>query len=162
MMVLIHAKDQTFAMGQALGGKVWTQTTPVHDVRFTYNFLMRATQLTQGQFMSVNNRTNTSKHLVPGDLNLPVERVSWNDAIAYCNDLSKQEGLTPAYSEFRQGFRKNLWCKMGTSNAKLSSVGILRRKLTKTASGFILNMAVLMRPVLSSAIYWRNSILMVV
>jgi formylglycine-generating enzyme required for sulfatase activity len=98
-MVLIHAKDQTFAMGQALGGKVWTQTTPVHDVRFTYDFLMRATQLSQGQFMSVNNRTNTSKHLVPGDLNLPVERVSWNDAIAYCNDLSKQEGLTPAYSE---------------------------------------------------------------
>jgi hypothetical protein len=49
--------------------------------------------------MSVNNRTNTSKHLVDGDLNLPVDRVSWNAAIAYCNDLSKQEGLTPAYSE---------------------------------------------------------------
>jgi formylglycine-generating enzyme required for sulfatase activity len=98
-MVLIHAKDHTFAMGQALGGKVWTQTTPVHDVRFTYDFLIRATQLTQAQFMSVNNRTNPSKHLVPGDLNLPVEQVSWNDAIAYCNDLSRQEGLTPAYSE---------------------------------------------------------------
>jgi formylglycine-generating enzyme required for sulfatase activity len=98
-MVLIHSKNQTFRMGQVLGGKVWTQTTPVHDVRFTYDFLMRATQLTQGQFMSVNNRTNTSKHLVPGNLNLPVERVSWNDAVAYCNDLSKQEGLTPAYSE---------------------------------------------------------------
>jgi formylglycine-generating enzyme len=98
-MVLIHSKDQTFSMGQVLGGRVWTQTTPVHDVRFTYDFLMRATQLTQDQFMSVNNRTNTSKHLVPGDLNLPVERVSWNDAIAYCNDLSKQEGLMPAYSQ---------------------------------------------------------------
>jgi formylglycine-generating enzyme required for sulfatase activity len=82
-----------------LGGKVWTQTTPVHDVRFTYDFLMRATQLSQGQFMSVNNRTNTSKHQVAGDLNLPVERVSWNEAVAYCNDLSKQDGLTPAYSE---------------------------------------------------------------
>lgn len=97
-MVLIHSKDQTFSMGQVLGGRVWTQTTPVHDVRFTYDFLMRATQLTQGQFMSVNNRTNTSKHQVDGDLNLPVERVSWNEAIAYCNDLSRQEGLTPAYS----------------------------------------------------------------
>jgi formylglycine-generating enzyme required for sulfatase activity len=61
-MVLIHSKDQTFSMGQVLGGKVWTQTTPVHDVRFTYDFLMRATQLSQGQFMAVNNRTNTSKH----------------------------------------------------------------------------------------------------
>jgi formylglycine-generating enzyme required for sulfatase activity len=97
-MVLIHARDQTFAMGQNLGGRVWTQTTPVHDVRFTYDFLMRATQLTQGQFMALNGRANPSKHQVDGDLNLPVERVSWNEAIAYCNDLSKQDGLTPAYS----------------------------------------------------------------
>ncbi len=97
-MVLIHSKNQTFRMGQVLGGKVWTQTTPVHDVRFTYDFLMRATQLTQGQFMSVNNRKNPSKHQIAGDLNLPVDSVSWNDAITYCNDLSKQEGLTPAYS----------------------------------------------------------------
>jgi formylglycine-generating enzyme required for sulfatase activity len=98
-MVLIHSKDQTFLMGQVLGGRVWTQTTPVHDVRFTYDFLMRATQLSQGQFMAVSNRTNTSQHQVDGDLNLPVERVSWNEAVAYCNDLSRQEGLTPAYSE---------------------------------------------------------------
>ena len=97
-MVLIHSKGQTFSMGQVLGGKVWTQTTPVHDVRFTYDFLMRATQLTQGQFMAVGNRSNPSKHQVAGDLNLPVDRVSWNEAVAYCNDLSRQEGLTPAYS----------------------------------------------------------------
>jgi formylglycine-generating enzyme required for sulfatase activity len=97
-MVLIHSKDQTFSMGRVLGGKVWTQTTPVHDVQFTYDFLMRATQLTQGQFMAVNSRTNPSKHQVTGDLNLPVDRVSWNEAIAYCNDLSMKEGLTPAYS----------------------------------------------------------------
>jgi formylglycine-generating enzyme required for sulfatase activity len=98
-MVLIHSKGQTFSMGQVLGGKVWTQTTPVHDVRFTYDFLMRATQISQGQYMAVGNRSNPSKHQVSGDLNLPVEQVSWNEAIAYCNDLSKQEGLTPAYSE---------------------------------------------------------------
>jgi sulfatase modifying factor 1 len=97
-MVLIHSKDQTFSMGQSLGGKVWTQTTPVHDVRFTYDFLMRATQLSQGQYLSVNDRTNPSKHTITGDLNLPVEQVSWNDAIAYCNDLSAKEGLTPVYS----------------------------------------------------------------
>jgi formylglycine-generating enzyme required for sulfatase activity len=97
-MVLIHSKGQTFSMGQVLGGKVWTQTTPVHDVRFTYDFLMRPTQISQGQYMAVGNRTNPSKHQVPGDLNLPVEQVSWNEAIAYCNDLSKREGLTPAYS----------------------------------------------------------------
>lgn len=30
--------------------------------------------------------------------NLPVENVSWFDAIAYCNARSKAEGLTPAYT----------------------------------------------------------------
>jgi formylglycine-generating enzyme required for sulfatase activity len=97
-LVLIHSKDQTFAMGQSLGGKVWTQTTPVHGVRFTYDFLMRATQLSQSQYLAIGHRSNPSQHQVPGDLKLPVERVSWNEAIAYCNDLSQQEGLTPAYS----------------------------------------------------------------
>jgi formylglycine-generating enzyme required for sulfatase activity len=29
---------------------------------------------------------------------LPVERVSWYDAVNYCNALSKKEGLTPAYT----------------------------------------------------------------
>ena len=28
---------------------------------------------------------------------LPVENVTWYDAIAYCNALSQQEGLTPCY-----------------------------------------------------------------
>ena len=30
--------------------------------------------------------------------NLPVERVSWFNAISYCNRLSEREGLTPAYN----------------------------------------------------------------
>jgi formylglycine-generating enzyme required for sulfatase activity len=30
--------------------------------------------------------------------NLPVERVSWYDAIEYCNKRSQREGLTPAYT----------------------------------------------------------------
>ncbi len=30
--------------------------------------------------------------------NLPVESISWMDAITYCNARSEQEGLTPVYT----------------------------------------------------------------
>ena len=30
--------------------------------------------------------------------NLPVESISWMDAVAYCNARSEQEGLTPVYT----------------------------------------------------------------
>ena len=33
-----------------------------------------------------------------GEKNLPVEKVSWVDAVSFCNELSKKEGLDPVYS----------------------------------------------------------------
>lgn len=30
--------------------------------------------------------------------NLPVENISWLDAVAYCNARSEKEGLTPVYT----------------------------------------------------------------
>jgi formylglycine-generating enzyme required for sulfatase activity len=41
--------------------------------------------------------TNPSKFT--GDDNLPVERVSWWEAIKYCNALSAKAGLKPCYNE---------------------------------------------------------------
>lgn len=51
-------------------------------------------EITQQQFLSLMGY-NPSWFL--GDLQMPVERVSWYEAIDYCNRLSIRQGLTPVY-----------------------------------------------------------------
>jgi formylglycine-generating enzyme required for sulfatase activity len=65
---------------------------PVHTVTVG-NFYMGKYEVTQKEWVAVmgGNPSNFK-----GD-NLPVERVSWNEAVEYCNKLSLREGLTPAY-----------------------------------------------------------------
>jgi sulfatase modifying factor 1 len=55
--------------------------------------LVESTEVTQRDYQRIVG-TNPSKH--KGD-DLPVENVSWWDAIRYCNLRSKAEGLQPAY-----------------------------------------------------------------
>lgn len=68
---------------------------PVHKVTITTRFLMSRTEVTQAQFAAVMGYNPS--HFEGEDL--PVEQVSWNAAVTYCNALSEQEGLTPCYSD---------------------------------------------------------------
>lgn len=66
-----------------------------HQVCLTRSFLLKDTEVTQGEYRSLLNRT-PSKYKSCGD-NCPVERVSWFEAVDYCNRLSKAEGLEECY-----------------------------------------------------------------
>lgn len=58
------------------------------------SFYMSAYEVTQGEYeavMGVNPSTFRGS-------DLPVEGITWYDAIAYCNARSELEGLTPAYT----------------------------------------------------------------
>jgi len=89
----------TFQMGQdGVNG-----ATPVHKVTLTNGFYMGKYQVTQEQYKAVmgSNPSNFTAAVsgesgTPGKL--PVEMVSWYDAIVFCNKLSMMEGLNPAYS----------------------------------------------------------------
>jgi formylglycine-generating enzyme required for sulfatase activity len=57
-------------------------------------FYMGKYQVTQAEYQSV---METNPSYFTGS-NFPVERVSWYDAVEFCNRLSQREGLTPAYT----------------------------------------------------------------
>ena len=61
---------------------------PLHTVILS-EFEMSATEITQGQYKAVMG-TNPSEFT--GDDNLPVEQVSWNDAVVFCRALSQKTG----------------------------------------------------------------------
>ena len=61
---------------------------PQHRVRITRSFYLGATEVTQGQYRVV---TGASPSWFKGSDDLPVERVSWDDAMAFCKQLNERE-----------------------------------------------------------------------
>ncbi len=64
-----------------------------HSVTLTTDFWMAESEVTQRQY---RNLMGSSPSSFMGD-DLPVERVTWVDAVAYCNALSVKEKLPPCY-----------------------------------------------------------------
>ena len=96
-MVLIWIPAGEFDMGSS----DITGATP-HKVILTQGFYMGKTQVTQEQWRSVMGtdarlaQVNTGTDLGRGD-NYPMYWVNWYDAILFCNRLSLEDNLTPAY-----------------------------------------------------------------
>jgi formylglycine-generating enzyme required for sulfatase activity len=95
-MVLVEKGD--FLMGSTQGNPI---DQPVHPVKISKNFYI-ATYLTtfeeHDRYCSEVGRTRSSDKGMGRGKKKPVCSISWYDAVAYCNWLSAQEGLEPAYS----------------------------------------------------------------
>jgi sulfatase modifying factor 1 len=65
-----------------------------HQVEISNLFYLKTTPVTQAEWKSVMGY-NASQF--KGNRHRPVENVSWYDAIAYCNAMSRKEGLDEAY-----------------------------------------------------------------
>jgi formylglycine-generating enzyme required for sulfatase activity len=92
----------TFRMGSN-STRYWG-AQPAHRVTLSAGFYMGKHEVTQREYDEVMG-TNPSYFKGP---NLPVESVSWFDAVEYCNKRSQREGLTPAYTISGDGDSKTV------------------------------------------------------
>ena len=87
-MDFVRIEPGTFTMGSPESEKERSKDETQHRVKLTHPFMMATTAVTQAQWRAV---MQTDPSQFKGDT-LPVEQVSWNDAIAFCKKLSETEG----------------------------------------------------------------------
>ena len=71
-----------------------------HKVRITKGFVMGSTEVSQALYQAVMGENPSLSKYKGSSLvgpEKPVQNVSWLDVVAFCNRLSEQEGLEPAY-----------------------------------------------------------------
>jgi formylglycine-generating enzyme required for sulfatase activity len=90
-MALVPAGAFQMGVNTSPGGQ---EEKPVHTVTLTRPFLLGCSEVTQAQWKAV---MGTEPSWFRGD-SLPVEQVSWFDAVAFCNRLSRLEGFQACYA----------------------------------------------------------------
>jgi formylglycine-generating enzyme required for sulfatase activity len=102
-MKMVHISGGTFKMGAVKRGSLRDKISGlcgsllddvIHEVSLS-PFYMDTTPVTQGVYMQLMNE-NPSRF--PSGTDLPVENVTWYNAVLYCNGRSRQDGFDPVYS----------------------------------------------------------------
>ena len=83
----------SFTMGSPVASRARREDEFKHQVTLSRDYLLSTTEVTQDQWASV---MGVNPSYFKGE-DLPVEQVSWFDAVRFCNELSRLEGLAPAY-----------------------------------------------------------------
>ncbi|MGO9272860.1 MAG: formylglycine-generating enzyme family protein [Terriglobia bacterium] len=94
-MVLVRIEPGEFMMGSPDSDKdAEAEEEPPHRVRITRPFYLGKYEVTQAEYEAMMG-DNPSRF--KGKPKNPVENVSWVDALRFCNQSSKREGLKPYY-----------------------------------------------------------------
>ncbi|MDR1931631.1 MAG: SUMF1/EgtB/PvdO family nonheme iron enzyme [Spirochaetales bacterium] len=89
----VYVSPGAFTMGSPVSEEGRSDNEVQHRVNVS-GFFMGKYEVTQREYAALM-RANPSGFR--GD-NKPVEKVSWLDAVRYCNERSRREGLAPAYT----------------------------------------------------------------
>ena len=92
---MVRLDGNTFMMGSPASEPGRNDNENQHRVTLTRSYLIGKYPVTQKEWVEIMG--SNPSHFKGGD-NLPVEMVSWFDAVEYCNKLSQKEGLTPVYT----------------------------------------------------------------
>jgi formylglycine-generating enzyme required for sulfatase activity len=92
---MVQIQGGTFTMGSPEDEPNRSEDETQHSVTLT-GFSMGKYPVTQEQYLAVMG-TNPSNYRNPSATKHPVEKVTWYDALVFCNKLSVFEGLSPAY-----------------------------------------------------------------
>ena len=100
-----HAQTVTNSIGTKLklipagefqmGSTEYDNEKPIHLVTISRPFYLGVYPVTQREYMQMIKRDPS--HFF-GNERLPVEKVSWFGAVAFCNELSREEGLKPFFT----------------------------------------------------------------
>ncbi|MGA2704486.1 MAG: formylglycine-generating enzyme family protein [Isosphaeraceae bacterium] len=105
-MVLVRIEPGEFLMGSPDSDKdARADEKPPHRVRITRPFYLGKYEVTQAEYEAVMGQNPSG---FQGNAS-PVERVSWLDAVRFCNQLSEREGLKPFYGISGEAVRVPDW-----------------------------------------------------
>jgi formylglycine-generating enzyme required for sulfatase activity/serine/threonine protein kinase len=119
-MKLVYVPQGEFIMGSSKG----RDEGPPHKVTISKGFYMGVCEVTQGQYKAVmgSNPSGHTKFLMGG--RLPVERISWDEATAFCNRLGRREGKTyrlPTEAEWEYACRAGSATRFSFGNGSVLS-----------------------------------------
>ncbi len=104
-------KAGKFFMGSPSNETCRNTNETQHEVTLSKQFVISTTEVTQAQFKQVMGYNPATAKTC--GTNCPVEMVSWHEAAAYCNALSKMAKLTECYTCSGKSTKVN--CKEGSS-----------------------------------------------
>jgi len=96
-ITMIDIPGGSFMMGSPYDGVAYTEEQPYHSVTLE-GFLMGQTEVTQGQYLDVVGSNPSYFAAEPNNSSLPVELVSWYDAVEFSNALSQIQGFESVYT----------------------------------------------------------------
>jgi len=108
---MVRIEPGSFSMGSAAGEAGRAADEQQHQVTLERAFLLSSTEVSQGLYRAITGRNpamGVGDSTVMTGERLPVQGVSWLDAVSFCNSLSEREGLLPAYTISGVHLRRHL------------------------------------------------------